>query len=169
MGMASGVIVALVIEAPNMFTSGLGQTSVFLAGSIEMGQAENWRQKIIDKLQKDKREAYTIIYNPRRSDWDASLAQTIENAQFRTQVEWELHYLLEADVALFYFDPQTKSPITLMELGLCAAKKPSKTFVCCPDGYHRKGNVDILCHKFGVQTVFKLDDLAEFRCVLDIW
>ena len=58
--------------------------------------------------------------------------------------------------------PGTKSPITLLELGLHAGKNPQKLVVCCPDGYWRKGNVDIVCRRCGVRQVPTLDDLVRF-------
>jgi hypothetical protein len=47
-----------------------------------------------------------------------------------------------------YFDPNTLSPISLLELGLHA--KSGKLIVCCPEGFYRKGNVDIVCQNFGI-------------------
>ena len=47
-----------------------------------------------------------------------------------------------------YFDPNTKSPISLLELGLYATSK--KLHVICPKGFWRKGNVDIICKKYDI-------------------
>lgn len=46
------------------------------------------------------------------------MVQEASNPQFRQQVEWELNALSVADLIVFYFDPATRSPITLLELGL---------------------------------------------------
>ena len=56
-----------------------------------------------------------------------------------------------------YFDPETKSPITLLELGLYA--RSGKLVVCCPHGFWRRGNVDIVCDRYGVDQVKLLDTL----------
>jgi hypothetical protein len=56
--------------------------------------------------------------------------------------------LEDADIILLYFDPNTKSPISLLELGLYARSK--KLFVCCPDGFWRQGNVRVVCERYGV-------------------
>ena len=135
---------------------------VFLAGSIEMGMAEDWQAKVGAGLDKST----VCIYNPRRDQWDASWEQDISNPQFKEQVVWELDNLEISQVKLFYFDPNTKAPITLMELGLAAAEynadwKPDleHMIVCCPKGYWRKGNVDIVCERFAIQQVATLDDL----------
>ena len=74
------------IKAPNK-TQEQGW-SVFLAGSIEMGKAENWQDKVERLLANED----IIIYNPRRDDWNSSWVQSKDNPQFREQVEWELDY-----------------------------------------------------------------------------
>jgi len=88
------------------------------------------------------------ILNPRRDDCDDSWFQSIHDTQFRQQVEWEIAAQEMADVIFMYFAPDTKAPITLLELGLFA--RSGKLVVCCPDGYWRKGNVEVVCHRFGV-------------------
>lgn len=130
--------------------------TLFVGGSIEMGAAEEWQPKLIAEVG----NSFGLLYNPRRSDWDPSWEQRITNPEFNVQVHWELDMILQADVACFYFDPNTKAPITLMELGLAAGVgKPS--FVGCPEGYWRKGNVDILCEKFNIPVYDSLDDLMH--------
>ena len=64
-----------------------------------------------------------------------------------------------ANLILMYLDPQTKAPISLMELGLSAHKR--KLIVCCPDGFWRKGYVDIVCERYGIAQVDTLDELAD--------
>jgi hypothetical protein len=99
---------------------------IFLAGSIEMGKAEDWQTELINKL-KDKD---IIIFNPRRADWDPTWEQKKENPEFYNQVTWELEHLELADWIVLYLDPNTKSPITLLELGIHA--QANKLIVCCP-------------------------------------
>jgi len=137
------------IKAPNKLQY-LGK-AIFLAGSIEMGKAENWQQRLGKEL-KD-----ITVLNPRRDDWDSSWIQSINNPQFREQVEWELEAQEKADIIAMYFDKSTKSPITLLELGLFARSK--KMIVCCPDGFWRKGNVDIVCKRYGIKQVDTINDL----------
>ena len=115
-------------------------TTIFLAGSIEMGKAEDW-QAVIPQIFKDREEL--IFLNPRRNDWDSSWEQTESSPQFSEQVNWELDHLDKADIIFMYFSPETKSPISLLELGLYATS--CKIIVCCPDDFYRKGNVDIVC------------------------
>jgi len=129
---------------------------IFLAGSIEMGSAEPWQEAIVEALEGVDN---LVILNPRREDWDSSWEQDISNPQFKEQVSWELRAMEQADLILMYFDPKTKSPITLLELGLYA--RGGKLCVCCPKGYWRKGNVDVVCQTYGVKQVNTLDDLIE--------
>ena len=137
------------IKAPHKYTT-QPRPWVFLAGSIEMGKAEPWQAEAVRKL------SNITILNPRRDDWDSSWVQSINNPQFREQVEWELRAQEDVDLILMHFDPATKSPITLLELGLFLRK----IIVHCPDGFWRKGNVDIVCKRYGLQTVNSLDDFV---------
>lgn len=119
--------------------------SVFLAGSIEMGKAEDWQTKLVNEF-KDRDNL--SFYNPRRDDWDSSWEQKESNLQFRQQVNWELDNLKAADLIFIYFATGTKSPISLLELGLYADS--GKMIVCCPSGFWRKGNVDIVCTRHNI-------------------
>jgi len=138
---------------------------IFLAGSIEMGVAEDWQKKLEKKLSKFD----VIIYNPRRDDWDSTWKQSIDEPKFVEQVNWELDALDDADLILLYLQPDTKSPISLLELGLHAAHK--NLIVCCPEGFWRKGNVDIVSDRYKLQAVDTLDELIDAvveRCERDL-
>jgi hypothetical protein len=128
--------------------------SVFLAGSIEMGKAEDWQARCEAALGE-----MMVVLNPRRRDWDSSWVHDPYVGQFKEQVEWELEALEAADRILMYFDPNTTSPITLLELGLYAPT--GKLTVCCPPGYFRHGNVIVTCRWYGVPTVPNLDELIK--------
>jgi hypothetical protein len=133
--------------------------SVFLAGSIEMGSAEDWQKKISDKL---INLGYTV-FNPRRDDWDSSWVQEFENPQFYQQVNWELNSLDQSDMIVMYFSPETKSPISLLELGLYASS--GKIHVICPDGFWRRGNVEIVCNKYNIPLYETLNDFVESNLI----
>jgi hypothetical protein len=121
---------------------------LFLAGSIEMGAAEDWQTRLTGKLLESG--IGCDILNPRRDDWDSSWRQSIDDPQFSEQVRWELNAMERSDVICFYFSPGTQSPITLLELGLWARDCGHTTkIVCCPDGFWRKGNVDVVCDRYG--------------------
>lgn len=124
--------------------------AIFLAGSIEMGAAENWQVKIEKTLENDS----VTIFNPRRDDWDSSWSHHSE--QFSHQVNWELNALDDSDIIFMYFSPETKSPISLLELGLHA--KSEKMIVVCPDGFWRKGNVAVVCARHNIPMFNTLDE-----------
>lgn len=144
---------ARVIKPPTPLLFDRCAPSVFLAGSIEMGTAEDWQAQVERALS----DLDVVLLNPRRDEWDASWVQSIDNPQFREQVEWELAAQEQASIIAMYFAPATKAPITLLELGLSA--RNGKLVVCCPEGFWRKGNVEVVCARYGVSLVGALPEL----------
>ena len=122
----------------------------FLAGSIEQGRAEEWQTEVWKAV----KHLPVSVFNPRRDDWDSSWKQSINNEQFRNQVNWELNHLNESTVIFMYLSPKTVSPISLLELGLFSS---SHIIVCCPEGFERKGNVDIVCARRRIPVYEKLE------------
>ena len=124
--------------------------SIFLAGTIDMGNSENWQTKLTTVF-----ENYNVdVFNPRRDDWDSSWVQQKENKQFNHQVTWELSCLEKADLIVMYFGPDSKSPISLLELGLFK----DKNVVCyCPKEFYREGNIDIVCERYGIDLYDNFD------------
>lgn len=147
----------LVIKAPGSLAplDAEGAVSVFLAGSIEMGRAVDWQSQVTAGL---AGVPGAVVLNPRRDDWDSSWKQSIDDPRFTEQVEWELTGLERATVVALYLAPGTISPISLLELGLFS--RSGRMVVCCPDGFHRKGNVDVVCRRYGVPTVPTLEALV---------
>jgi len=145
-----------VIKAPAFVSDRLA--AIFLAGSIEMGVAENWQQKA-ERLLSD---THWTLLNPRRDDWDSTWEQKISNPAFNEQVSWELQGLETCEKVIVYFDPNTKSPITLLELGLLSQlKEPADIFVICPEPFYRKGNVDIVCDRYRIKQYKTLEEVCE--------
>ena len=144
---------AKIIKAPNPLI--IPNYSVFLAGSIEEGTAVKWRPGVESSLAK----LDITILNPRRDEWSRDWVQDIENTEFRQQVNWELQALEIADRIVMYFDPRTKAPISLLELGLYA--KSGKLIVCCPQTFWRKGNVDIVCKRYNVPQAETINDMID--------
>ena len=95
------------------------------------------------------------FYNPRRDEWDSSWSQEQSNPKFNEQVNWELDNIENSDIVFFNILPDSKSPITLMEIGLCKGK--SSVIVCCPDEFYRKGNVSVVCSRYGMQHYTNID------------
>ena len=135
----------------------LNHPTIFLAGSIEMGSAEDWQIRIENELSNHR----VTIFNPRRDDWDSSWEQRAYNSEFSYQVNWEMDHLEKADIIFMYFSPGTKSPISLLELGLHAN---DNMIVCCPEDFWRRGNVEIVCQRKGLSIFDNLEDaISELK------
>lgn len=130
----------------------ISSPSIFLAGSIDNCSAIDWQTSVTAAFADTN---YTVL-NPRRPDWDDSWSQDASDRQFNQQVTWELDALDAADLILFYIAPGSASPISLLELGLYARSK--KVIMCCPPGFYRKGNVDIVCQRYGIMQI---PDISE--------
>lgn len=133
------------------------QRTFFLAGTIDMGGSVDWQKETVERI--EAIEPASDIYNPRRDDWNSSWVQTSEDPQFYQQVNWELDALDKADIIIMNFLATSKSPITLLELGLYASS--GKLIVCCPDEFWRSGNVNIVCNNYCVPVYKTMDDLLK--------
>jgi hypothetical protein len=129
---------------------------VFLAGSIEMGVAEDWQSKVVKHFESNEWNLKVTFFNPRRDSWDSSWKQEQKSPQFNQQVNWEMNHLDISDIIIMYFDPTTKSPISLLELGTYGST--GKMIVCCPEGFWRRGNVEIFCTRHNIPFFSNLED-----------
>ncbi|KAF3005899.1 hypothetical protein E8E13_009494 [Curvularia kusanoi] len=130
--------------------------SIFLAGSIEMGKAIQWQKEMVKWLS----PLAITVNNPRRGKWDPAATQEAKNEGFRAQVLWELAALEKADVICFFFDADTISPVTMMELGLWVGKQPDKVVVCCNKAFWRAGNIHLVCERYNVPCVETFKELV---------
>lgn len=144
-----------IIKPPTKMSLEAGSFRIFLAGSIDMGMAFDWQKEIEEQLS----DLSVTILNPRRNEWDASWVQDISNPVFTEQVVWELDGLDAVDLIVFVFDKNGKAPISLLELGLYA--KSGKCLVHCPEGYWRRGNVQIVCDRFAIPMIESFDELVK--------
>lgn len=133
--------------------------SVFLAGSIggnvELTKmCEDWQATLSEWLLIEDFN----VFNPRRKDWDSSWIQTFTNPNFAQQVRWELNSLDKSDIIIMYLDPNTISPISLLELGLYA--HTGKLLVVCPDGFFRKGNVEVVADLYDIPLFNTIGELT---------
>ena len=92
--------IAIECKPPKPVQKKEGYKTVFLAGSIEQGKADDWQTEIVEKLKDEN----VIFYNPRRDDWDASWDQDSENKELVGQVNWELDALEDADLIVMYIE-----------------------------------------------------------------
>jgi hypothetical protein len=141
---------ARIIKAPSPLTN-LTTPTLFLSGSISA--PPTWQETLTSSLS----HLPVTILNPLRPGWDSSWKEELSFPPYVEQVNWELDGLEKADVVAVYFGPEAKAPITLMELGLVAKEK--KAVVCCPAGYWKRGNVQIVCGRLGIKVVDTLEEL----------
>lgn len=128
---------------------------VFLAGSIDMGGSADWQAQVARELADEG----VVLLNPRREDWNPAWKPVAEEPEFRRQVEWELSALQRADVIAMYLAPGSQAPVSLLELGLHAGS--GKVLLACPDGFWRKGNVDIVAQRYGIARYDSLPALVQ--------
>lgn len=122
---------------------------VFLAGTIDDGISRDWQSastflmtKILSAAKDD-----TTFYNPRRRHWNPEASEE----EIEKQIRWEIHKMDDSDIILMNFLPESKSPITLLELGHYVGKK--KMIVACPKEFYRYTNVRVMCDIFGIELV----------------
>lgn len=127
--------------------------TIFLGGTIEMGNSYNWQKDITENIKNVFGERDDIyIFNPRRLDFDKDQEQSINNEYFNTQVNWELDYLDLCQIRIFNFEPNTLSPISIGEFTQYGLTKPDSILLRCDDEYKRKGNIEIMSERFGIKN-----------------
>ena len=142
--------------SPQRIDSNDTSFKVFLAGTIDMGNSEDWQKTVEDKY---KNSVKISFLNPRRKTWNNNLEQVFENPEFFQQVTWELDALEKSDLIIMNFLENSKSPITFLELGLFAKSK--KLFIACPKNFYRRGNIEIICNKYSIPLFDNLDILLD--------
>ncbi|NWK95234.1 hypothetical protein DM806_06060 [Sphingobium lactosutens] len=156
--MAADAPSAVTITSPEPLPAAHDRARLFLGGSIDMGKATDWQRDMIAALAGER----VAILNPRRPDWNPAWKPEASDPNFREQVEWELAALDSADIIILYFAPGSQSPVSLLEMGLHA--RSGKLIIFCPEGFWRKGNVDITAQRYGAKQVSSFDELlAEVR------
>lgn len=133
-----------------------GVKSVFLAGTTTAVGDIDWRKQLSTSLS----EHPITFFNPNRPDWDSTWREDITFTPYREQVLWELDKQAKADLVVVYFHPATVAPISLLEFGL-SARIPDKVVAIAPKGYSKRGNVQIVCQKFGIEFLDYIDNLHE--------
>lgn len=141
-----------VVYAPNNYTK--EGAAVFLSGYIDES-LYTWQESLCASLA----HLPITILNPHRPDWDSSWHEDVSFSPFAEQATWELAQMEQADVIAICFGVKTQAPITLMELGLWAGS--GKCVVACPEGYPKRGNVQIVCQKYGIQILENAAELSD--------
>lgn len=136
--------------------------SIFLAGTIDNGNSENWQEKQIELIKARYNEVnelpfgfetneVVLIYNPRNDNWDASNSDDEE--AMNKQISWELEHLEKATEIIMNLLPNSKSPISLLELGLFGGS--GKMTVYCTKDFYRYFNVKVTCNRYNIKLVEK--------------
>ena len=146
---------SLTVTSPAPIPDSDPRPRVFLAGSIDNGAAGNWQAEATAALA----DAGVLLLNPRRSNWNPAWQAHSDEPEFVRQVRWELDALEQADIILMYFAPGSQGPVTLLEMGLHA--RGGKLLVAAPEGYWRRGNVEITADRYGVPRFASLAALLE--------
>ena len=129
----------------------LNAKSVFLAGTIDNGNSLNWQDKVIIEL--INLGVSCEVFNPRREHWNPN--PTKEDME--TQIKWEQDHLDSADVIAMVLLDDSKSPISLLEMGLYAKSK--KLIVFCTPKFYRFDNIRLTCEKYHIPLVQDLHPL----------
>lgn len=106
--------------------------SVFLAGTIEMGDSIDWQAAVTRQLL----DLPINIFNPRR-------VVAPEDDLIVEQITWELDSIARCQIIFMFLAADTISPISLYELGLLQGglAENKQVILCCDPGYTRKNNV----------------------------
>lgn len=129
---------------------------IFLAGTIDNGDSVNWQNEVIWLMKyknsgpdpdKDDSIGNIVVFNPRRENWNINATEK----DVEKQILWEEDHLDEADLIVMVLADNSKSPISLLELGLYGPE--GKMIVFCTDKFYRFTNVRLTCEKFNIPLV----------------
>ncbi|POS74138.1 hypothetical protein DHEL01_v207472 [Diaporthe helianthi] len=130
--------------------------SIFLAGPTET----RWREGFIAALKQRLTAVNITIFDPFQPRWDSTWTEDVDSdLRFAAQVNWELTHQDKATTVAVFFHADSKAPVSLLELGLCA--RSGKAVVGCELGYWKRGNVQAVCRRYAVPLADSLDGLAD--------
>ena len=141
----------IIIRPDNIDNRGANKMNakgVFLAGTIDNGNSVDWQSEVIDHIDSDKS---VEIYNPRRHNWNTNPS----TEEMEAQIKWEQYHLDQADIIVLVLWDNSKSPISLLELGLYA--NTGKLIVFCTPNFYRYDNVRLTCEKYDIPLIKNTD------------
>ena len=143
-----------VVTAPEKETESR-KIKIFLAGTIDNADSVDWQRQLIEEMSKDDLLCENVtVFNPRREFWNPNATDD----ELREQIEWELNHLEKADIIVMNILGSSKSPISLLELGLHMRTK--KLSVYCPETFYRFMNVETTCLMYGVPLI-KSNEISD--------
>lgn len=134
---------------PLDFDEVLSKPTIFLAGSIDQNTASMWQDAAIQKIDTEK---FNVL-NPRRREWNPADNDNV--LEMKKQIDWELDGIDNAHAVLMRFEPNSQSPISLLELGLILGKN-IPVVISCPKDFWRRNNVIITAARYGKYTFHTL-------------
>ena len=99
-----------IIVAPSEEKVKSNAVKVFLGGTIDSGNSEDWQKEICKEFIDNKEY---VIFNPRRDEWPND-----GSSEVIKQIKWEHKRMDESDIIVMNILPDSKSPISLMEIGM---------------------------------------------------
>ena len=138
--------------------------SLFLAGTIEMGNGRDWQAEVIDFIKRSNIESLNI-FNPRRVVFDQNDKEEIYN-----QINWELDHIAQSDFIFMNLCKDTVSPISLLEIGLILSLLKTsdlKFIIHVEHGYLRDQNVEVTLnhwafHNPSVKVFFSTENKSTY-------
>jgi nucleoside 2-deoxyribosyltransferase len=127
--------------------------SVFLAGTTDSDLSGGWQSKVENELS----NLDVTILNPKLNTWFRPDQQSVQNEAFKSQVDWELTGLENADIVVLCLLEASDSSTTLIEFGLTA--RTGKLIVYCEEYFWRFGNIEVTCHRYDIPMAKSLDEL----------
>lgn len=118
------------------------KVTIFLAGTIEMGAGIKWHRDaakqiyhvLSAKIKDNTKMPQLEFYNPRRTK-DFTPEMEVP------QINWEQEHLANADYIFMYIQPDSKSPISLLEFGEFI--KTGKLYLYCEPTFYRYRNLEL--------------------------
>lgn len=139
-------------ELPESMGPARSFTKVFLAGTIDMGNSTDWQKEMYHVF--SSLDGRYLLFNPRQENWDAD-----REGEMDYQVRWELEHLEEADIIIMNILRNSRSPISLLEMGLHAHSR--KMYVICEPEFYRYDNVRITCDFYDIPLYSSMSSFLE--------
>jgi len=148
-----------IVTPPSLFFPTNGP-KIFLAGSINMGNAPDWQGEVIEYIKETWTDSNVTIYNPRRTE---DFTPEMEEEQ----VAWEACMLQNVDYILMHLVADGGvSPISLLELGLYM--RDEKLYFSMEGGYPRNYVTGIHYALSGANTVSESPNYS-IECMRKHW
>lgn len=146
-----------ILTAPEIdFNESENKLKVFLAGTIDNGNSFNWQKEICENINND---LSIKLFNPRRQHWNKDATSD----ELKEQILWELEFMDKSDFIIMNILENSKSPISLMEIGLHA--KENKLIVFCSNTFYRFNNVKVVCDKYNI-PLYETNDIDNIIDVI---